>query len=63
MAAIGIVCLPVGYGITPKRDLSAFNNLADTGIFVTAGLVLVTTGAVLLGISRILPGQESEEIL
>jgi hypothetical protein len=48
IAAFGLVCLPVGYGVNPKRGLSVFNNLADTGIFVTAGLVLIATGAVLL---------------
>ena len=31
-AAAGLLCLPVGYGIDPKRDLSAFSNLADIGI-------------------------------
>ena len=63
IAAIGIVCLPVGYGINPKRDLSVFNNLADTGIFVTAGLVFIATGAVLVLASWILPGEEREDIL
>lgn len=33
-AAVGVLCLQVGYGISPKRDLSAFSNLADMGIFL-----------------------------
>src|SRR5205807_1019744 len=40
----GALCLPVGYGINPKRDLSVFSNLADMGIFVTVGLVLLAVG-------------------
>jgi hypothetical protein len=63
IAAAGLVCLPVGYGINPKRDLSVFNNLADTGIFVTMGLVLIAVGAVLCVASWVLPGEEPEDVL
>jgi hypothetical protein len=63
IAAFGLVCLPVGYSINPKRDLSAFNNLADTGIFVTVGFVLIATGVVLFVASWILPGEEPEDVL
>ena len=59
--ATGLVCLPVGYGINPKRDLSVFNNLADMGIFVTMGLILVAVGAILFVASWVLPGEEPED--
>jgi hypothetical protein len=62
-AAGGLVCLPVGYGISPKRDLSVFNNLADTGMFVTLGLILMSVGAVMLALSCFLPGEEPEDLL
>jgi hypothetical protein len=56
--AAGVTCFPVGYGINPKRDLSVFNNLADTGMFVTLGLILLAIGAVLLAASSLLRGAE-----
>ena len=62
-AAAGLVCLPVGYGINPKRDLSVFNNLADTGMFITLGLILMAVGAVMLAASWFLPGEEPEDLL
>jgi hypothetical protein len=49
--AIGVMCLPVGYGISPKRDLSAFSNLADMGLFLKAALLLVPIGILALTIS------------
>jgi hypothetical protein len=57
----GALCLPVGYGINPKRDLSVFSNLADTGIFVTLGLVLLAVGALLFLGAWLLPGKEPED--
>lgn len=53
---LGLMCLPSGSGISPKRDLSAFNNLADAGLFLRVGLV-VTTGGALLVAAWILPGR------
>jgi hypothetical protein len=62
-AVLGLTCLPVAYGINPKRDLSVFSNLADTGMFVTAGFVLIAIGATLVLASWMLPGEESEDLL
>jgi len=62
-AAIGLTCFPVGYGINPKRDLSIFDNLADMGMFVTLGLILIAAGAVMLAASWFLPGDEPEDLL
>lgn len=61
--AAGLGCLPVGYGINPKRDLSAFNNLADMGVFVNLGLILIAVGAVVLLASWFLPGEEPDDFL
>jgi len=58
----GALCLPVGYGINPKRDLSVFSNLADTSIFVTLGLVLLAVGMLLFLGSWLLPGREPEDL-
>jgi len=60
--ASGALCLPVGYGINPKRDLSVFSNLADTSIFVTLGLVLLAVGMLLFLGSWLLPGREPEDL-
>jgi hypothetical protein len=56
--AVGALCLPVGYGINPARDLSVFSNLADIGVFVTIGLIMLVLGALLLLSSCLLPGRE-----
>ena len=62
-AAVGLGCFPVGYGVNPMRDMSLFENLADTGIFVKLGLILIVAGAVMFGASWLLPGEEPEELL
>lgn len=45
---IGGLCFPVGYRISPERDLSAFHNLADLAMFQPAGVLLVGVGAAVL---------------
>ena len=42
--SFGVLCLPVGIGVSPKRDLSVFFNLADMGAFVSTGLTLIVVG-------------------
>jgi hypothetical protein len=56
---LGVACMPLGVGISPKRDLSVFNNLADAGLFIKAGLVIAAIGVVLFFLSFLLP-DESE---
>ena len=34
LLVIGLMFLPAGFGVTPKRDLSVFFNLADLGVFL-----------------------------
>ena len=58
--ALGLLCFPVGAGLSPKRDLSAFFNLADLGLFWKAGLVLLAVGAVILVASFLTPGRGEE---
>jgi len=58
----GLMFIPVGYGIAgrgiaPKRDLSAFNNLVDSGAFLKTGLLLMAIGAAVYVISLLLPGE------
>jgi hypothetical protein len=52
---IGGGALPVGFGVSPKRDLSAFENAADLGAFVKPGIVLIGTGVAVLVLSYFLP--------
>jgi hypothetical protein len=52
---VGGGALPVGWGASPKRDLSAFNNAADLGAFVKPGVVLIGAGLLVLLVSFLLP--------
>jgi multisubunit Na+/H+ antiporter MnhB subunit len=63
IAAVGVLCLPVGFGVNPKRDLSAFFNLADMGLFIKAALVLIPIGVIVLLVGYMLPGDDPEDML
>jgi hypothetical protein len=59
---IGIVIALVGGlsfkftpGINPERDLSVFHNLADLGLFIEYGFILVVVGTVLILLSFLMP--------
>jgi len=52
---LGIMCVPVGWGVNPKRDQSAFHNLADMYAFVKYGAVGIVSGLILLVGSALLP--------
>jgi hypothetical protein len=54
---MGLLCFPIGFGASPKRDTSAFSNFADLGIFFKAGLILLTVGLLLLVITLFIPRQ------
>lgn len=60
---VGLMCLPIGYGINPKRDLSFFANLADMGVLLKVSLVLLVLGAAILVASWLVPGEEPEDLL
>jgi hypothetical protein len=54
---LGFMCFPVGLGVSPKRDLNAFNNLADMGNFMSIGVRLVGAAVVLFVASFLFPGE------
>jgi len=60
IAVIGLLGLPLGYGVSPKRDLSVFNNVADTGAFIEAAFALILFGLAALLVSCFLPGNLDE---
>ena len=55
------MCLPLGFGISPKRDLSAFSNIADTGAFIRVGIVLIVLGLTAFLLSHFVPSDEIDE--
>ena len=55
--AAGAMFIPLGYGVSPKRDLSTFANIVDTGAFFGIGLLLVVVGAAVSLASLLLPGK------
>lgn len=57
---LGGMFMPIGYGVSPKRDLSAFSNLADMGAFLKSGVVLMCAGVVVILAAVLLPGRFEE---
>ena len=55
LICIGAFCLPVGAGASPKRDLSAFFRLADTGALLTPGVLIIAAGLFVLLLAWLLP--------
>jgi heme/copper-type cytochrome/quinol oxidase subunit 1 len=55
VTAAGLLCLPVGIGVSPKRDLSFFSNLADLNILLEIGAICMTIGVLFLVVSLFLP--------
>jgi len=60
IGAIGLLCFPLGFGTNPKRDLNGFDNLADIGMFVRPGLILLGAGGIILGVSCLLPDEDQQ---
>ena len=60
LVAVGFGCFPLGYGVSPKRDTSLFNNFADLGAFVKYGLTLLTLGATMMLLSFLMPRDKGE---
>ena len=50
---VGLMCLPIGLGANPKRDLSTFHNFADLGVFLRYGGLLMGAGVLLMLLSLI----------
>jgi len=57
LLAIGILCFPIGFGASPKRDTSAFSSFADLGVFLKFGLIMLVIGLFLLLIASLLPSR------
>jgi len=60
IVAAGLLSLPVGLGVSPKRDTSFFHNLADLDGFSGWGVVVIGTGIVILILSILVPAGEEE---
>jgi len=56
----GVMCLPIGYGVSPKRDSSFFYNLADAGAFIKIAAISIVGGLAALTVSAVLPGKLDE---
>ena len=54
LCGLGVICLPLGFGISPKRDLSLFDAFADTGAFALTGLGLISLGLIAIVFARLL---------
>jgi uncharacterized membrane protein len=55
LCLLGFTCIPLGYGASPKRDTSLFNNFADLGAFVHTGIALVCAGFLLIVLTLVIP--------
>ena len=60
LALVGLGALPLGIGVSPKRDTSLFNNLANTGMFIKYGLLLILIGIVILIGSVFIPPYDDD---
>jgi hypothetical protein len=58
---IGGLSFPVGIGINPERDTSRFHNLADLGLFVDYGFVLIVAGIALVALSILIPSRSRHD--
>jgi hypothetical protein len=55
---VGLMSCPVGYRVSPKRDLSAFDNFADIWAFFEFGLILIGIGLIAFLLPFFLPGDD-----
>jgi len=61
MICVGLLSFPLGFGISPKRDLSAFSNLADLGVLIRFGMASLVLGGVLLAASLFFPRPDNDD--
>jgi hypothetical protein len=50
------MCLPIGIGVSHRRDLSVFYNIRDLGGFVQMGLALLAVGLIAFAMSFAVKG-------
>jgi hypothetical protein len=60
LVAVGAMCLPLGFGLSPKRDQNLFSNIADLGAFVQTGVILMAIGLLAIGLSDAARGEMSD---
>ena len=48
LSAVGVMFFPVGYGVSPKRDTSAFSQLVDAGGHWQYGVAFFAVGGFVL---------------
>lgn len=60
LALMGLLCMPAGAGISPKRDIHIFAWIADTGAFLKASLWCFGIGISLLLLSFLIPAKKPE---
>lgn len=53
LLGFGVLCVPIGFGASPKRDTSAFANWADLGAVAWLALILIPSGILLFFLSYI----------
>jgi len=51
---LGFMCIPVGFGASPKRNLSLFSNFTDLGTFFQTGIVLLSAGMLVIALTMII---------
>jgi hypothetical protein len=57
LAMMGLLCLPLGSEVNPKRAQSFFENLVELGAFIRTGLALLAIGVLALGLSYVVRGE------
>ena len=55
LCCLGFMCIPVGFGFSPKRNTSLFNNYADLGAFIQTGIVLFCAGVLVIALTLLIP--------
>jgi hypothetical protein len=55
---LGLMFFPVGRGVNPKRDLSTFNQVVDTGVFLRLSLCFFGVSLLFLLISFLIPERD-----
>ena len=56
LCCLGFMCLPLGYGANPKRDLNLFSNFADLGAFIQTGFLLLGAGLLVFTLTLLISG-------
>lgn len=55
LCCLGWMCMPLGYGASPKRDTSLISDFADLGAFKHTGIVLLCAGVLVIVLTLLIP--------